>query len=76
MDELKKGIEPTKEDNAQTQLHINKVWNTCLLLFAAFVVLVVVGEYLKNPVVTSLGLGIGTAAGIITSTLLFGGKES
>lgn len=75
MKEIKKGIEPMKEDNTQTQYHINRVWNTCLLLFATFVVLVIIGELIDNPVVTALGFGIGSGAGIISSTIILGGTE-
>ena len=75
MNELKKGIEPMKEDNTQTQNHNTKIWNTCLALFAIFIVLVFVGEFINNPVVTALGFGIGAGDGIVISTLLFGGIE-
>jgi len=71
----KKGIEPKKENNTQTQDHNNKLWNTCLVLFVLFVILVIVGEAIDNPVVTALGFGLGTGAGAVSSTLLFGGIE-
>jgi ascorbate-specific PTS system EIIC-type component UlaA len=67
MSEIKKGIEPKKENNTQTQRYYNKIDNACLILFVAFVILVVLGRYLGNRDVLMLGLGIGMGTTIISA---------
>ena len=66
---MKKGIEPKKENNTQTQDHINKIENICLVLFAVYVVVFFAGVFTGNELMKGLGIGIGTTVAIIATII-------
>lgn len=66
----KKGIEPTKEDNTQTQNHSNKFEGLCLVLFALFVILTIAGKWMGNDRIEFTGIGIGLTVMIMITRLI------
>ena len=57
-----------------THRYLNRIQNTCLFLFAAFVILFIGGIYIHNDPVTYLGLGVG-AAGFVLQVIMNAGDE-
>lgn len=66
----KEGIEPTKEDNTQTQNHSTIAENICLFIFAISVLLIVAGAYTGNKGLMMIGLGAGGATGTIIAGVM------
>lgn len=58
----KKGIEPTKENNTQTQAQFTKTDKICLVNFIVMVVLIVVGKYINNDTIMIVGMVTGVVS--------------
>ena len=55
----KKGVAPIKENNTQTRDYTNRFLNICLLDFAVFFILLIIGKNTGSEIVTGIALGIG-----------------
>lgn len=73
--EIKKGIEPKKEDNTQTQLHDSRIINVCLLFSAIGVLCILAGHYSHNEMLFGLGLGLACSMAIIDAMAVLKDEE-
>ena len=59
----------------QPHLYLNKVSNTCLILFAISIILMILGKYMNLSTMIALGMGIGFSGAIIQTKINLIGDE-
>lgn len=56
-------------------LYLNKVSNTCLILFAVSIIFMLLGKYMNLNTLIALGMGIGSSGAVIQTKINLIGDE-